>query len=74
MVNEFKDNEMLFDSKEFPDGEAVLKAYEIDGVNITTDMFILLGYILFLHLISFVVLHLKFLKHQRNQVNIENSS
>ncbi len=68
MVNEFRGNEMPFDSKEFPDGEAVLEAYDIDHVNITHDMLILLGYMLFLHLLSFVVLHLKFLKHKRNQV------
>ena len=71
MVNEFG-GDVHFDSAQFPTGEAVLDQYEISNVNQTTDMFILLGYGLFIHFLSFVVLHLKFVRHKRNQVTIED--
>lgn len=70
MVNEFG-GDVHFDSAQFPTGEAVLDQYEISNVNQTTDMLILLGYGLFIHFLSFAVLHLKFIRHKRNQVTIE---
>jgi hypothetical protein len=72
MVNEFGGDDVHFESAQFPTGEAVLDLYEISNVNQTTDMFILLGYGLFIHFLSFVVLHLKFVRHKRNQVTIED--
>ena len=40
-------------------GKEVLEAFEIDNVNRSSDMIVLLGYALAIHAISLVVLHLR---------------
>lgn len=71
MYSEFEGDDVKFDSVQFPTGMDVLRLYEIDDVNRTTDMIILLCYALGIHLMSFVVLHLKYIAHNRNQVVVE---
>ncbi|CAB9519975.1 Putative white-brown complex homolog protein 30 [Seminavis robusta] len=58
MDNEFRGR--TFDSELFPTGEAVLKAFEIDDVNKTFDMIVLVGYAGVIHLVSFFVLVVKY--------------
>eukprot|EP00538_Stauroneis_constricta_P000453 CAMPEP_0119555380 /NCGR_PEP_ID=MMETSP1352-20130426/7618_1 /TAXON_ID=265584 /ORGANISM="Stauroneis constricta, Strain CCMP1120" /LENGTH=914 /DNA_ID=CAMNT_0007602133 /DNA_START=1 /DNA_END=2743 /DNA_ORIENTATION=- len=57
MMTEF-DGE-TFDTPQFPTGEDVLKFYEIEDVNRGNDMLVLAGYAVALHLMSFVVLHIR---------------
>lgn len=71
MDNEFGGDNITFDSQEFPTGQAVLEQYEIGNVNQTNDMIVLVGYSVFIHLLSFAVLHLKYVRHKKNQVTIE---
>ena len=71
MDNEFGGDDITFDSEEFPTGQAVLEQYEIGNVNQTNDMLVLLGYSVFIHLLSFAVLHLKHVRHKKNQVTID---
>lgn len=57
MVTEFRGRE--FPGTQLPTGEDVLIFYEIEDTDRGKDMVILLGYTLVLHLLSFVVLHIR---------------
>jgi hypothetical protein len=57
MVTEFR-GEKVFTGT-FQTGEDVLVFYEIDEVNRAHDMITLAGYALFVHCLSFLVLHLR---------------
>eukprot|EP00540_Astrosyne_radiata_P020404 CAMPEP_0116827116 /NCGR_PEP_ID=MMETSP0418-20121206/2916_1 /TAXON_ID=1158023 /ORGANISM="Astrosyne radiata, Strain 13vi08-1A" /LENGTH=591 /DNA_ID=CAMNT_0004455847 /DNA_START=63 /DNA_END=1838 /DNA_ORIENTATION=+ len=59
MFSEFHDRDEL-DSTQFPTGMAVLKAYEIEDVHRGNDMLVLVGYAIVLHLLSFMVLSLRY--------------
>lgn len=71
MASEFGGDDVKFDSVQFPTGQAVLDMYEIGNVNQTNDMIVLICYSIFIHLLSFLVLHLKFVSHKKNQVKVE---
>jgi len=58
MVTEFKDEE--FPNTPFPTGEDVLKFYEIEDTNREEDMYVLIGYCLILHLLSLIVLKVRY--------------
>mmetsp|Transcript_21215 Transcript_21215/g.32454 ORF Transcript_21215/g.32454 Transcript_21215/m.32454 type:complete len:113 (+) Transcript_21215:92-430(+) len=57
MYSEFGDESVVFDSVQLPTGFSVLETYEIEDVNRSNDMIVLLGYALILHLCSIVTLH-----------------
>ena len=57
MVKEFKGLEFV--DSPFATGEDVLVFYEIEDVNVGNDMIVLAFYTIFLHLLSFVVLHIR---------------
>jgi len=69
MFKEFSGN-VVFDSTTFPTGIDVLKFYEIEDVNPSTDMFVLLVYAIVINIISVGVLHLKHIQHKAKQVEI----
>ena len=69
MFKEFSGN-VNFASTEFPTGMDVLKFYEIEDVNPSADMFVLLVYAIVMNLISVAVLHLKHIQHKAKQVEI----
>jgi len=69
MYKEFSSSDANFDSSQFPTGMDVLRAYEIEDVNPVNNMVVLLCYGLVLHLISFGVLHLKYVLFQRKHVS-----
>jgi len=58
MVTEFRDE--LFPDTPFPTGEDVLKFYEIEDTDRTNDMLVLLCYCLILHLLSILVLIVRY--------------
>jgi len=63
MVTEFRDEE--FRDENFPDmqfqtGEDVLEFYEIEDTDRTNDMIVLIIYCLVLHLLSFVILYIRY--------------
>jgi len=68
MYKEFGGDDLKFDSVQFPNGTAVLEAYEIEKVNPTNDMIVLFVYGNVLHLISFIVLHVKFVLYKKRNV------
>jgi hypothetical protein len=49
-------------------GMDVLKFYEIDDINPSTDMIVLLVYAIVINIISVGVLHLKHIQHKAKQV------
>ena len=57
MVTEFRGLE--FTDGPFATGEAVLEFFEIEDVNRGHDMIVLACYAMILHLLSFVVLHIR---------------
>jgi ABC-type multidrug transport system permease subunit len=59
MATEFGGDEIFTGSSTFKTGQDVLVFYEIDDVNRGHDMITLVGYALFVHCMSFVVLHLR---------------
>jgi hypothetical protein len=59
MVTEFRGDKVFTGSDNFVTGEDVLIFYEIEDVNRTNDMITLVGYALFVHCLSFLVLHLR---------------
>lgn len=71
MTGEFGGDDISFKSDQFPTGQSVLDFYEIGNINQTNDMIVLVCYAIFIHLISFAVLHWKFIRHKRNQVTVE---
>lgn len=60
MVTEFRGNETFTGSTTFQTGQDVLVFYEIEDVNRGHDMITLVGYALFVHCMSFVVLQLRY--------------
>merc|ERR1712151_843991 len=58
MVTEFEGEE--FPGTPFPKGEDVLKFFEIEDTNREEDMYVLIGYCLILHLLSLVVLTIRY--------------
>jgi ABC-type multidrug transport system ATPase subunit len=60
MVTEFRDEKVFTGNDDFKSGEDVLVFYEIEGVNRAHDMITLAGYALFIHCVSFLVLHLRY--------------
>jgi len=58
MVTEFADE--VFESTDFPTGEAVLKFYEIEDTDRQADMLVLVYYCLILHFLSLVVLWVRY--------------
>jgi ABC-2 type transporter len=60
MVTEFGSLDKLTGSDAFRTGHDVLVFYEIEDVNRANDMVVLVGYALFVHILSFVVLHLRY--------------
>jgi len=58
MVTEFRGE--TFNDAQFPTGEAVLEFYEIEDTDRGNDMITLLFYTIILHLLSFVVLHVRY--------------
>ena len=60
MYSEFSGDDVRFESAEFRTGFDVLRLYEIDDVNRTHDMIVLLCYSICVHLLSFIVLHVKY--------------
>ena len=71
MFNEFSGDDMKFDSVEFPTGMDVLRLYEIEDVDPTFDMIVLVGYAVVINLVSFLVLHVKYVSHNTKQVTTE---
>ena len=67
MYNEFHGEDVTFDSIEFRTGQSLLELYEIEDVNPTSDMLVLLGYAIFIHCLSFSVLHIKHTLHRNSQ-------
>jgi len=59
MFNEFH-GQTFPNNPQFPDGERVLKLYEINKVVPWHDTLVLIGYALFVHLMSLAVLQLKY--------------
>eukprot|EP00934_Nitzschia_sp_Nitz4_P009418 Nitzschia sp. Nitz4//scaffold142_size57810//52068//54174//NITZ4_006501-RA/size57810-processed-gene-0.52-mRNA-1//1//CDS//3329536406//9408//frame0 len=59
MVTEFRGLE--FPDTPFPTGEDVLVFYEIEDTNRGNDMLVLACYTLLLHILSFVVLHIRYM-------------
>lgn len=70
MFHEFSGDGIAFDSVEFPTGMDVLRVYEIENVNPTNDMIVLLCYSVVIHILSFIVLHLRHVMHKAKQVYI----
>ena len=70
MYREF-DGDITFESDLFGTGEDVLRFYELDGLNPMYDTIVLGCYAVGIHLISFTVLHLRNVMHNRNQVTVE---
>eukprot|EP00554_Chaetoceros_debilis_P005929 CAMPEP_0194074624 /NCGR_PEP_ID=MMETSP0149-20130528/1708_1 /TAXON_ID=122233 /ORGANISM="Chaetoceros debilis, Strain MM31A-1" /LENGTH=605 /DNA_ID=CAMNT_0038754853 /DNA_START=116 /DNA_END=1933 /DNA_ORIENTATION=+ len=69
MVKEFGGEGVTFDSQDkFATGMEVLEAYEIESVDPNLDMLYLLIYICIINIISFVILHVKHVSHNRRQV------
>jgi len=58
MVTEFEGEE--FPGTPFPTGEDVLRFYEIEDTNREEDMYVLIGYCLILHVLSLVVLTIRY--------------
>jgi len=69
MYNEFHGDNVTFDSVEFPDGRSILNLYEIENVNPTTDMYILIIYAIGTHMVSFAILHINHMIHKKKQAN-----
>jgi len=67
MYNEFHGEDVTFDSIQFGTGQSILELYEIEDVNPTSDMLVLLGYAIFIHCLSFSVLHIKHTVHRNSQ-------
>jgi hypothetical protein len=70
MFHEFSGDSVIFDSFEFPTGMDVLRVYEIEDVDPTSDMIVLLCYSIIIHILSFIVLHLRHVLHKAKQVYI----
>ena len=68
MYNEFSHEDAVFDSPLYPTGMHVLHAFEIENTDPLHDMMILLLYGLFIHAVSFVVLHVNFMKMKQRSV------
>jgi ABC-type multidrug transport system ATPase subunit len=73
MVKEFGGEGVTFDSEDkFATGMDVLKAYEIESVDPNLDMLYLVIYICIINVISFAVLHVKHVSHNRRQISVMN--
>jgi len=73
MVTEFQGRE--FDaSPPFQSGRAVLEFYEIEDTNRTNDMIVLACYALGLHILSFIVLHIRYSFFKGKIVKIQNEN
>ena len=59
MYNEFGTEDVEFEGP-FKTGKEVLAAFEIEDVDRTRDMIVLVVYVIVLHLISFAVLVIKY--------------
>lgn len=59
MVTEFGGNQ-TFTGSAFQSGHQVLEFYEIEDVSRGHDMYTLVGYCLFVHFLSMIVLHLRY--------------
>jgi len=70
MYKEFSGENVVFNSVEFPTGMDVLRVYEIENVNPTNDMIVLFCYSVIIHILSFIVLHLRHVMHKAKQVYI----
>lgn len=68
MYNEFSSVDSIFDSQQFPTGMDVLRAYEIEDTNPKTDMVVLFFYGITLHMLSFGVLHWKYVQYKKQNV------
>jgi ABC-type multidrug transport system ATPase subunit len=60
MYKEFHDQDYSNSVPPFESGNAILVQYEIEDIVPENDMVVLVGYALVMHLLSFVVLHLKY--------------
>ena len=59
MYIEFSGSENVFDSVKFPTGMDVLRAFEIDDVDYTHDMLVLVGYGAVVHLLCIGIILLR---------------
>jgi hypothetical protein len=60
MMTEFGDNETFVGSDQFSNGYEVLEFYEIENVDRGKDMVTLAGYAIFAHVVSCIILHLRY--------------
>lgn len=68
MYKEFG-GDITFDSVAYPTGMDVLAFYEIDHVNPSNDMLVLILYAAIINIICMILLHVKHVMHKRRQVH-----
>ena len=68
MYKEFE-GDITFDSIAYPTGMDVLEFYEIDNVNPTNDMLVLVLYAAIINILCMILLHVKHVMHRRRQVH-----
>jgi hypothetical protein len=68
MYKEFG-GDITFDSVAYPTGMDVLAFYEIDNVNPSNDMLVLVLYAAIINIICMILLHVKHVMHKRRQVH-----
>jgi len=68
MYKEFSHEDSVFESLLYPTGMQVLQAYEIVYINPFNDMIDLFFYGSAIHIVSFAVLHAKFMKNKRRNL------